>query len=108
MSRLNIVSGLISSEKMQDAIEEGFESATNGKPESLKTETNTFLKMFSDEIKKGDQFTLFTDQKAGVTVYKNNVLLGSITGEKFRVALLKIWLGKEPAQESLKEEMLGK
>jgi hypothetical protein len=35
-------------------------------------------------------------------------ILGTIKGKKFRVALLKIWLGKAPAQESLKEEMLGK
>jgi len=106
--RLNIVSGLISSEKMQDEIEEGFESATNGKPETLKKETDTFLKMFSDEIKKTDQFTFVTSIENGVEVYKNKQLLGTIQGEAFRTALLKIWLGKEPAQTSLKEAMLGK
>ncbi|MGS0730103.1 chalcone isomerase family protein, partial [Shewanella sp. 0m-11] len=43
----------------------------------------------------------------GVTAYKNGQAQATIAGEDFRQALLKIWLGKEPAQNSLKEAMLG-
>ena len=32
---------------------------------------------------------------------------GVIEGEDFNAALLDIWLGEEPADDDLKEEMLG-
>ena len=105
--RLNITSSLISSEKMVDAIDEGFADATNGHPELLKPEIKRFLAMFSEEIKEGDQFTFYASKVSGVSIYKNEKLQGSIKKDLFRQALLKIWLGKEPAQKSLKEEMLN-
>ncbi len=106
--RLNITSGLITSDKMHDAIIEGFEDATNGDLASIKTEVDTFMALFSDEIVKGDQFTLEAAKSVGVTTYKNGQVQATIEGEAFREALLNIWLGKQPAQKSLKKAMLGK
>ncbi len=106
MVRLNITSGLITAEKMQDAINEGFDLATDGDISPIKAQIDTFMAMFAEPIKKGDQFSFLTSE-GSVTSYKNGKLLSTIEGETFRLALLKIWLGDEPAQDSLKEAMLG-
>ncbi len=106
--RLNITSGLITSDKMHDAIIEGFEDATDDNLASIKTEVDAFMALFSDEIIKGDQFTLEATKGVGVTAYKNGQAQATIEGEAFREALLNIWLGKQPAQKNLKQAMLGK
>lgn len=106
--RLNITSGMITAEKMQDAINEGFDDATQGNTADIQPQINQFMGLFSDEIVEGDQFTLLASKAQGVTAYKNEVAQATITGEPFRQALLKIWLGKDPAQTSLKKAMLGK
>ncbi|WP_299791475.1 chalcone isomerase family protein [uncultured Shewanella sp.] len=105
--RLNITSGMITSDKMRDAIEDGFEDATDGNTDEIKPQIDKFMALFSDAIIEGDQFTLATDKASGVTAYKNGVAQATIEGEAFRLALLKIWLGDNPAQTSLKKAMLG-
>ena len=42
----------------------------------------------------------------GIIAYKNGEKLALISGEKFRIAVLKIWLGDDPIQTSLKNGML--
>ena len=43
----------------------------------------------------------------GVHFYKNRDKRGTIKGLPFKQALFGIWLGGVPADDSLKEEMLG-
>ncbi len=105
--RLNITSGMITSEKMHDAIIEGFELATADNTTDIQPQIDAFMALFKDEIKEGDQFTLVASKSRGVTAYKNGQEQATIEGEMFRQALLKIWLGEKPAQKSLKEAMLG-
>ncbi len=105
--RLNITSGMITSDKMRDAINDGFDDATDGNTAQIQTEIDAFMALFSDEIKEGDQFTFATDKTLGVTAYKNGEAQATIEGEAFRQALLKIWLGDSPAQNSLKKALLG-
>ncbi|MGL5469680.1 MAG: chalcone isomerase family protein [Shewanella sp.] len=105
--RLNITSGMITSEKMRDAITEGFEHATADNTTDIQQQIDAFMALFKDEIKQGDQFTLVANKSRGVTAYKNGQEQATIEGEMFRQALLKIWLGEKPAQTSLKEAMLG-
>ncbi|MCG9729220.1 chalcone isomerase family protein [Shewanella sp. Isolate13] len=106
--RLNITSGMITAEKMKDAITEGFDDATDGNTAPIAAKIEQFMGLFSAEIVEGDQFTLLADKATGVTAYKNGQAQATIAGEEFRQALLKIWLGATPAQESLKDAMLGK
>nr|MCU0351345.1 chalcone isomerase family protein [Flavobacterium sp.] len=60
--RLTIVSGLISSDKMVDAVTEGFENSTGGKTAPLKSKIDKFIGFFKDEIKKGDVFTMINTE----------------------------------------------
>lgn len=105
--RLNITSGMITSDKMKAAIIEGFDDATDGDTQAIQPQIDAFMALFADEIKQNDQFTLLAQKQTGVTAYKNGQAQDTISGEAFRQALLKIWLGDQPAQKSLKKAMLG-
>ena len=105
--RLNIISGLITKDKMQEAIVEGFEHATHHNVKPIKSEIDEFMSLFDTGIKEGDQFTFVFHKGVGVTAYKNMNKLTDIKNEIFRKALLAIWLGDKPAQKSLKRHMLG-
>lgn len=105
--QLTITSGMITSDKMRGAIEEGFDAATDNNIGSIKSDIQDFTQLFADEIVEGDQFTFVTQKGKGVTSIKNGQVQGNIAGEAFRQALLKIWLGDRPAQHSLKQDMLA-
>ncbi len=105
--KLNIVSGMITSDKMISAVNEGFENATNKNTASLKTKIDKFKGFFKEKINKGDSFIIMYDGNETI-VYKNGAKKGSIEGHDFKKALFGIWLGKKPADDDLKDGMLGK
>lgn len=106
--KLNIVSGMITSDKMISAINEGFENSTNKKTAPLKAKIDKFKGFFKEKINKGDVFIIAYDPTEGVAVYKNGSKKGSIDGLDFKKALFGIWLCDKPADDDLKEAMLGK
>lgn len=105
--RLHIVSSLITSKKMEDGTREGFTKSTSGNTEAIKEKIETFLAVFMEEIKENDVYDFLYIPSTGVQIYKNNELKKTIAGLEFKKALYGIWLGKDPAQNSLKENMLG-
>ncbi|MCG8316869.1 MAG: chalcone isomerase family protein [Pseudomonadales bacterium] len=105
--RLNIISSLITSEKMTNATIEGFENATGGNTAPLQAKIDDFLETFKDEIKEGDSFEMVYVPNEGVKIYKNNQHAKTISGLEFKKALFGIWLSDKPAQKSLKKGMLG-
>ncbi|MGF1725887.1 chalcone isomerase family protein [Photobacterium nomapromontoriensis] len=104
--RLNITSGMITSEKMIDAMHEGFDLATDGNTAPIADNINAFITAFSSPIKEGDQFTLVSVPNTGIISYKNGEQLAITSGEAFRKAVLAIWLGDSPIDKGLKKEML--
>ena len=104
---IDIVSGLISSEKMIDAVNEGFENSTNGNTEPLADKIQKFKDAFKEEITKGDHYVIGYTKGGGTTVLKNGKKVVTIPGYEFKKALFGIWLCDEPADEDLKEGMLG-
>jgi len=106
--KLNIISGMITSDKMISAINEGFENATNKNTAALKAKIDKFKGFFKDEIKKGDAFVIMNVPSEGVVVYKNGAKKGTIDGHDFKKALFGIWLCDKPADKDLKDGMLGK
>ncbi len=105
--RLEIISGLITSEKMEAATREGFTKAAAEGYVADPGEIEAFLGVFREAIKKGDRFDLAFRVDSGVMVFKNGTPRLSVLGHSFKQALFAIWLGKEPAQASLKRELLG-
>lgn len=106
--KLNIVSGMISSDKMISAVNEGFENATNKNTGALKAKIDKFKGFFKEEIKKGDSFVFVNVPDEGVVIYKNGIKKGTIEGHDFKKALFGIWLCDKPADKTLKGKMLGK
>ncbi|WP_459212615.1 chalcone isomerase family protein [Aquimarina rhabdastrellae] len=105
--KLNIVSKFITQQKMINAVREGFQKATFGNTAALDERIQEFIGFFSEPIVKNDIFDIAYIKDEGVKVYKNDKELGIIKGRDFKYALFKIWLGEEPASESVKEGMLG-
>lgn len=61
------------------------------------------------EGKKGDRIALDWAPSQGTIVRINGAMRGQpISGEAFYRGLLKIWLGDQPAQESLRDDLLGR
>ncbi|MEY4111402.1 MAG: hypothetical protein RLZZ46_1758 [Bacteroidota bacterium] len=106
--RIHIVSGLITSEKMTAAVDEGFKKSAGSTLSSLQTRINQFKDVFKEEIKKGDVYDLIYEPGKGCLIMKNNKLTTSISGLDFKKGLFGIWLCNDPAQESLKSAMLKK
>lgn len=104
---IDIVSGLVSSEKMITAINEGFEKSTNGNTALFKDRIESFKAAFKEEITEGDHFVIAYIKGSGTEIHKNGKKIKTIEGLDFKQALFGIWLCNNPADESLKEGMLG-
>jgi len=104
--RIVIASRLVSRERFIEALEEGFKNTTVGKYSSMQIES--FKKYLSDPFEPGDEIILaYTSTEERTYLYKNTEVRGEFSGLPFKQALFGIWLGEKPAQESLKQEMLG-
>jgi len=104
--RLEITSGLVTQEKLVESLNEGFEKATLGKPEPIRTEIDQFRRCFANEIAKGDVFDIVYLPAHGVIVAKNGKRQGVVPGLAFKKALFGIWLSENPADKDLKRAML--
>ncbi len=97
----------VSKEKLVDGWNNGFEkNLSKTQLNNLSEEIEQFNNVFT-EAKKNDQIVLDFIPEVGTEVRINNTLKVSIKGSEFYSALLKIWLGKEPADSDLKEALLG-
>jgi hypothetical protein len=107
--KLQVISGMVDSKKMEKATMEGFENATNGNIVPIKAKIDQFMGLtFKETTKVNDYFDFINVPGKGVEVYKNGALKGTIEGLDFKKALYGIWLGDKPVQADLKAQMLGK
>ena len=104
---LTIVSSLITSDKMSDAVEEGFGKSAKSNLPSLRSRIDQFKGFFKEKIKKGDIFSMIYEPGKGLTVLKNGAKAGAIPGLDFKKGLFGIWLGDDPADSDLKKGLLG-
>lgn len=97
----------VEKQKLTDGWTEGFENnLTQQEFLKLKPRLDNFNSLFVT-VKKGDEILLDYEPDKGTSVIINKQLTGTIKGEDFNRALLKIWLGDEPADSDLKSAMLG-
>lgn len=97
----------VSRNKITDAWNTGFEkNHTTEELAILKTRIEKFNNMFTD-TRAGDIILLDYLPGKGTFVSINNSQRGSIAGDDFNKALMKIWLGKHPVTRSLKAGLLG-
>ncbi|KXX69688.1 hypothetical protein AVL50_12400 [Flammeovirga sp. SJP92] len=106
MIQLDIISSLITAEKMEETVRAGFKNSLGGDTSSLQSEIDSFIAVFGEEIEVGDIFKFVTSGQE-LKAYKNGKLLTTVTGAEFQRALFGIWLGNKPADKKLKNLMLG-
>lgn len=100
----------LGSRKLYGAFSEAIEANhTPAELSALDAELKQMAQIFDaiKEAKQGDVITLDYLPASGTQIGMNGVVSGTIPGAAFNRALLKIWLGGKPAQESLKKELLG-
>ena len=105
---MHMVYDEVSHAKMAAAWEEGFEgNSSDAQLEKLQARLKTFIGYFPD-LRAGDVVYLDYLPGKGTRVSINNKTAGMIEGDDFYTALLDVWLGDEPADDDLKDAMLGK
>lgn len=102
---IKLVSTRVTREKFTESVIEGFKNASHGK--ASKDEISKFTGAFTSPFKNGDRIDLKYTPGKGVAIEKNGTQLKVIPGLEFKKALFSIWLGKIPADETLKDGMLG-
>lgn len=98
----------IDKQDLVDAWNEGFYKNTNKQGlQKLGGRIAAFNKLFP-ALHTGHIVILDYIPNKGTMLTFNGKTLGNIPGEDFNIALLRIWLGKYPADSDLKAAMLGK
>jgi hypothetical protein len=94
--------------KLTDAWSEGF-SGNNSAADvaKLKARIDRFNALWSD-VEEGDVVELDFVPGTGTQVKIKGQVKGSIEGDDFNRAMLRIWLGPKPPSDDLKNGMLGK
>jgi hypothetical protein len=86
---------------------EGFEkNSTAEQLNRLQSRLDAFNAFFED-MREGDRIIIDYLPESGTQVTVKGKLKGEVPGEDFMQALLRVWLGEEPADEGLREGMLG-
>jgi len=104
---MNFLYKEVTTQKLVDGWNEGFANNSSAKEvKALQKRINQFNSLFTT-VYQGDEIRLDYLPGTGTLVKINGNLKGSIPGEDFHQAVLKIWLGSKPADANLKAEMLG-
>lgn len=97
----------VSEEKLLEAWNEGFENNQTEEILSiLRPKIEQFNKLFQT-VQTGDVITLDYIPDEGTAVVINGLEKGKVPEADFNRALLLIWLGDKPADEDLKQALLG-
>jgi len=98
----------VNKEKLTTGWTKGFKKNNSDEIfKSLKERLDKFNSYFVTTVKDDIiQLDFLPNNTTRITI--NNETKGEIAGNDFQIALLKVWLGKKPADSSLKKAMLGK
>lgn len=105
---MNFLYKEVSTQKLVDGWNKGFADNSSVKEiKALQDRINQFNSLFTT-VYKGDEIRLDYLPGEGTQVRINGTLKGSVPGEDFYPAVLKIWLGSKPADDDLMQAWLGK
>jgi hypothetical protein len=106
MIRMIFLHSKVGKEKIVEAFSEGF--ANNSAELAGSPDVKAFLSLFTADFHRGDVVDLILAGDGTVSASHNGKALGTIPSAKLARAVLAIYLGDAPADESLKNGMLGK
>jgi hypothetical protein len=93
---------------IQNAWSEGYKKNAGASYNALLPKIKQFNDIFSSDVKTNNTYDIIYVPGKGITVKINGVDKGTIAGLDFKKATFAIWLGSEPADEGLKEGLIGK
>jgi hypothetical protein len=93
-------------DKIAEAYQEGFKAAAGKNYGSLKAKMKK-LNSWMTDASDGDEHTYTYIPGEGLTVEINGKKKGTISGNDFKDAFFRIWLGKNPPNSGLKRGLLG-
>ncbi len=103
--RMHFLHSKVEKEKITGAFAEGF--ANNAPDVALSGDAKIFLSFFTADFMKGDTVDLVLGADGTVVARHNGKVLGTLRSAKLSQAILLIYVGPKPADESLKSGMLG-
>jgi len=97
----------VEAEKLESAWREGF-SGNNDREvlDTIEPQLENFVRLFPTAV-EGDVFAMEYLPGQGTRVSINGEAAGTVAGDVFFNALLGVFLGPEPADDDMKEGMLG-
>lgn len=103
--RMNFIYNKVERKKIVTAFAEGFEKNSP----QLKNDPalQQFLGLFNADFVAGDQVDLHISAAGSVSATHNSIDLGSVTSTQLGNAVLLSYLGDHPADDDLKQGMLG-
>lgn len=97
----------LAADRLRGAWQDGFEAnLTATERESLAAAIDAFQALFPD-VREGDELAIDYLPGEGTRVSHNGEILGTVPGEAFHRAWLRIFIGDDPADGSLKRGLLG-
>ena len=105
---LHIISSHITRSRLIETIEEGIELSAGEDFPRYKPMLKELWDALTFEVEVGDTFVFTYLPGEGTHFYRNGEVLRVQKDFNFKQVLFGIWLGPEPVQESVKEDLLGK
>lgn len=105
--RLNLISNLLTRDKMVDALMDGFAKSTGGDLAPIQAGIDQLVAVLPEKFESGTNMALAYEPGVGTHLMEGSESISVIEGLPFKQALFGIWLSDKPAQESLKKAMLG-
>ena len=104
---MHILYSEISKQKMTDGWIDGLDAnLSKSERQAIQPRLDAFNKLFT-AVHKGDVLSIEYTPEKGTEVRINGEWRGAVEGNDFFRALLKIWIGSNPVDKSLKQDMLG-
>ncbi len=104
---LDIVSDLVTRDKMVEALNDGFAASTGGDTSAIDNEIRALDAAMGDAMEAGSTMTFAYEPGVGTRVFRNSEEKVVIEGLPFKRALFGIWLSDTPVAAKLKAELLG-
>jgi hypothetical protein len=106
--RIHFIHNGVTDDKIKEAWKEGFHKSTGGNVAPLQKEFETFMSYFKGTYNENDTYQFEYVPGEGTKIIINWKVQGVIPGAGFAKALAGIWIGSDPRDNDVKNDMLGK
>ncbi|TYP75872.1 chalcone isomerase family protein [Aquimarina intermedia] len=104
---IKVITSTVAGAEIKEMLRNGLERATDGNSYLLENEIRDFINLLPNDINKYDIFKVVYKKGGNLSLYRNKDKLGQVNSLKFKKAFFKIWLGENPVDEKLKEDVLA-